>query len=388
MKYSRTLNIEALVKHKSLFLFGARQTGKSTLLKSRFPDARYINLLEANTFREISARPELIRQSLKPEDKLIIIDEIQKLPELMDEVHLMIEQAPERRFILTGSSARSLKRGSANLLAGRAWICKLHPLTSDELNHERLTDRLTRGNLPAIIDSPFYTEDLQAYIGTYLQEEIVAEGLQRGIGQFSRFLEIAGLCSGEQLNFTAVANDTGVPAKVIREYYQILEDTLIGHLVPAYQKTQKRKAMATARFYLFDVGIANMLTKRGPISHGSEAFGKALEHLVFLELRSYLDYRRLNEPLTYWRSRSGLEVDFVIGDSLGIEVKGTRKVHHPDFKGLNALSEEIALKRKIIVATESSYRLLENGIEIIPISEFLEMLWTDKLIPESMEQPL
>jgi len=345
-----------------------------------FPAARYINLLEANTFREVSARPELIRQSLKADDELVIIDEIQKLPELMDEVHLMIEQTPDRRFILTGSSARTLKRGGANLLAGRAWICKLHPLTAQELNFERLEDRLTRGNLPAIIDSPFYQEDLQAYIGTYLQEEIVAERLQRGVGQFSRFLEIAGLCSGEQLNFTAVANDTGVPAKVIREYYQILEDTLIGHLVPAYQKTQKRKAMATARFYLFDVGIANMLTKRGPIEPGSEAYGKALEHLIFLELRSHLDYRRLPQTLTYWRSRSGLEVDFVIGNDIGIEVKGTRKVHHPDYKGLNALAEETPLRRKIIVANESTYRKLDNNIEIIPVGQFLKMLWQDEIL--------
>lgn len=380
MKYPRTLPIETLIQHKSLFLFGARQTGKSTLLRARFPQARTINLLEANTFREVSARPELIRQSLKPEDRLIIIDEIQKLPELMDEVHLMIEQAPERRFILTGSSARSLKRGGANLLAGRAWVCKLHSLTSPELNFERLTERLTRGSLPAVIDSPFYTEDLQAYVGTYLQEEIVAEGLQRGIGQFSRFLEVAGLCSGEQLNFTAVANDTGVPAKVIREYYQILEDTLLGHLVPAYQKTQKRKAMATARFYLFDVGIANILTKRGKIEPGSEAYGKALEHLIFLELRSYLDYRRLPHALTYWRSRSGLEVDFVVGDQIGIEVKGTRKVHTSDYKGLNALSEEAPLRRKIIVANESTYRRLDNGIEIIPVTEFLRSLWADEIV--------
>jgi len=378
--YQRNVQIKKLIDHKSLFLFGARQTGKSTLLKTLFPNARLINLLEANTFREISARPELIRQSLTEQDKLIIIDEIQKLPELMDEIHLMIEQDPSRRFILTGSSARSLKRGGANLLAGRAWVCKLHPLTAPELNYERLTDRLTRGSLPAIIDSPLYQEDLKAYIGTYLHEEILAEGLQRGVGQFSRFLEIAGLCSGEQLNFTSVANDTGVPAKVIREYYQILEDTLIGHLLPAYQKTKKRKAMATSRFYLFDVGIANMLNKRGAVEFGSEAFGKALEHLIFLELRSFIDYSRHDIELTYWRSRSGLEVDFVLGDEIGIEVKGTRKVSSADLKGLKALAEEVPLKRRIIVANETHYRCLDCGTELMPIEHFLKALWAGEFV--------
>lgn len=378
--YPRTLNLPPLLKHKSLFLFGARQTGKSTLLRHLFPDARWFNLLEADTYRNLSARPETIRQTLLPPDRLIVIDEIQKLPELMDEVHLLIEQNKQLKFILTGSSARTLKKGGANLLAGRAWLCALHPLVSPELNFQRLEDRLTRGGLPAIIDSEFYEQDLQAYIGTYLHEEIQAEALSRSVGSFSRFLEVAGLCSGEQLNFTAMANDTGVSAKAIREYYHILEDTLVGYLLPAFKKTVKRKAMATAKFYLFDVGIANALMKRGQVRVGSEAFGKALEHLIFLELKAYNDYQRFNYDLSYWRSRSGLEVDFMINDSIAIEVKSTNNVQARDCKGLRALAEDISLARKIIVANEKIPRTLDDSIEIMPIEFFLRTLWNGEVI--------
>jgi predicted AAA+ superfamily ATPase len=380
--YQRQLTLNTLIPHKSLFLFGARQTGKSTLLNHLFADARWFNLLEADTYRTLSARPETIRQTLRPSDQLIIIDEIQKLPELMDEVHLLIERNKQLRFILTGSSARTLKKGGVNLLAGRAWLCALHPLVSPELNFERLEDRLTRGGLPAIIDSEFYEQDLRAYVGTYLHEEIQAEGLSRSVGNFSRFLEVAGLSNGEQLNFTAVANDTGVAAKVIREYYHILQDTLLGHLLPAFQKTLKRKAMATAKFYLFDVGIANQLMQRGPVKPGSESFGRALEHLIFLELKAYNDYQRLDYALSYWRSRSGLEVDFVINDAIAIEVKGSSSIQARDCKGIRALAEDTTLQRKIIITNEKLPRTLDDGIEIMPIDYFLRALWSGEIVRE------
>jgi predicted AAA+ superfamily ATPase len=241
--YQRTLNFDSLIKHRSLFLFGPRQTGKSTLLTERYPKARYFNLLHANTFRELSAAPETIRQRLTVDDKLVIIDEIQKLPSLLDEVHSLIESRKDLRFILTGSSARKLRRGGANLLGGRALICNLHPLTSNEVPFDRLHDRLNRGSLPGILDSPIFQEDLNAYVGTYLQEEIQAEAVVRSVENFSRFLSVAGLCNGEQLNFESVANDAQVPARTVREYYQVSGrhvNRLSPLTLPTNQETQTR----------------------------------------------------------------------------------------------------------------------------------------------------
>jgi uncharacterized protein len=378
--YRRTLNLRETVKHKSIFLLGPRQTGKSTLVRETFPDAAFYDLLEADTYRELSARPEYLRQTLNPQQEMLIVDEIQKLPALLDEVQLLIDRNKKLRVILTGSSARKLKRGAANLLGGRAWVCHLHPLVSAELDNSRVMDRLNRGSLPPIIDSPRYQEDLKAYVGTYLHEEIRAEGLARSIENFSRFLEVAGLTSGEQINFTAVAEDAGFPPRTVREHYQILEDTLVGYQLPAYQKTTKRKPVATAKFFLFDVGVANTLKRTPVIEEGSDAYGRALEHLVFLELRAYLDYRRLDAPLAYWRSRSQFEVDFVVGNEVGIEVKSKNRVSPRDYKGLHALGDEVQLKRKVVVCGEKVRRRADDGAEILPPAVFFEELWGDALI--------
>ncbi len=378
--YPRILKLKELVRHKSLFLLGPRQTGKSTMLRTLFPNAAYYDLLEADTFRELSARPEYLRQTLPPSTKLVIVDEIQKLPSLLDEIQLLIDRDREIRFILTGSSARKLKRGGANLLAGRAWICRLHPLVSAELGFERLLDRLNRGSLPAILDSSLPEDDLKAYVGTYLREEIQAEGLTRSIPGFSRFLETAGLTNGEQVNFSAVANDAGVPARTVREHYQILEDTLIGHQLPAYRKTVKRKPVATSKFYFFDVGVANVLMRRGKIIPGSDVFGRALEHQIFLELRSFLDYKRLDVELSFWRSQSQFEVDFLLGDRIAIEVKGKSRVSERDYRGLRALGEEIRLKRKLVVCMEKAVRRTDDGTEIQPVQRFLQDLWEGKIL--------
>jgi predicted AAA+ superfamily ATPase len=239
---------------------------------------------------------------------------------------------------------------------------------------------MNRGGMPSVIDSPLHEEDLKAYVGTYLKEEIKAEGLTRSIENFSRFLEVAGLSSGEQLNFTAVANDAGVPARTVREHYQILVDTLVGHFLPAYQKTVKRKPVATAKFYLFDVGVANLLKRTRTIQEGSEAYGRALEHLIFLELRAFMDYRRLDPPLSYWRSHSQFEVDFMAGDRIAIEVKAKLRVSPEDHRGLSALMEELKLDRKIVVCRESRRRRTDEGIEIIPVEEFLTDLWKGDIL--------
>jgi len=378
MMYPRAVDLAELLRHRSVFLFGARQTGKSTLVRHRFPDAAFYDLLEADTFREVAARPEYVRQTLPPGTKLVVIDEVQKLPALLDEVHLMIERDKELRFVLTGSSARKLKRGGANLLAGRAWVTHLHPLVSAEVGAERLLERLDRGSLPAVLDSVRPREDLKAYVGTYLQEEIRAEGLTRSIENFSRFLAVAAACNGEQLNYTAVGSDSGVPPRTVREYFQILEDTLLGYQLPAYRKTIKRKPVATSKFYFFDVGVANTLLRRSEVVPGSETFGKALEHLVFLEVRARLDYGRADLPLSYWRSLSGIEVDFLVGSRVAIEVKGKERVTRRDQAGLRALAEELPLLRKLIVCTEPRRRR-DDDVEIVPVREFLDDLWAGRV---------
>ncbi len=375
--FNRVVDLKSLISRKSFFLFGPRQTGKSSLLRHLFPEATYIDLLEADTFRQLTARPEILRQSLLPlRQTLLIVDEIQKLPPLLDEIQLLMDRNKALRVILTGSSARKLKRGNANLLGGRAWTCALHPLVSPELPEESLAQRINRGGLPAIYSSPDYQEELKAYVGTYLKEEVKAEGLTRSIEGFSRFLEVAGLSSGEQLNYTAVANDAQVPARTVREHYRILTDTLLGHELPAYQKTLRRKPVSTAKFYLFDIGVANVLKHQTSVEPGSSAFGHGLEHLIFLELKAYLDYERLDKPLTYWRSRQPQhEVDFVIGDDVAIEVKSKTVVSPADYNGLLILSEERTLKRRIVVCREPRPRRTDEGIDIMPVETFLKSLW-------------
>jgi len=374
-EYGRKLNINKVLEHKSLFLLGPRQTGKTTFLAKSYPGARTFNLLEADVFRDLSANPEYLRQRIQPSDRIVVIDEVQKLPGLLDEVQRMLDRDKKIRFILTGSSACKLRRRSVNLLAGRAWTCHMHPLVSVEVGADRLLDRINRGGLPPVLDSPLPHEELKAYVGTYLQEEIRAEGLTRSIENFSRFLTVAGLSNGQVVNFTKAGNDAQVPPRTVREYYQVLEDTLILHQLPPFQKTKKRKPVATSKYYFFDVGVANHLMSRREILPGSPEFGPTLEHLVFLEIKAYLDYERLDTPLTFWRSQTKLEVDFLIGDGIAIEVKGTEHVSDTDLKGLRALAEERKLKRKIVASREATPRTTNDAIEIWPISPFLEALW-------------
>ncbi|MFN7924379.1 MAG: AAA family ATPase [Bryobacteraceae bacterium] len=375
-KLQRCLNLHAPLRHKSLFLFGPRQVGKTTFLRQAFPGARYYNLLETNVFRELSKHPELIRERLRPDEKLVLIDEVQRLPALLDEAQVMIDRDPELRFVFTGSSARKLRRGASNMLAGRAWLSRMHPLVGPELDYGHLLERLNRGSLPFIFQSEHPHEELNSYIGTYLVEEVRAEGAVRSIESFSRFLPVAGLANCEQINFTEIGNDCQVPPKLVREYFEVLDDTLIAHQLQPFRKTLKRKPVATAKFYLFDVGVANALIKRGVVEPGTETFGKALEHQIYIELRAYLDYgRKLDVPLQYWRSTSQMEVDFLVGESVGIEVKARPAVSRRDFKGLLALAEEVPLKRKIVVCLEREPRRTSEGIEVMPIEHFLRQLW-------------
>jgi predicted AAA+ superfamily ATPase len=377
--YQRALQLQSNIAQKSHFLFGARQTGKSTLLRTLFPESFYVNLLEANTFRLLSSNPESLRQSLKPNEKIVVIDEVQKLPSILDEVHLLIERNKMLRFVLTGSSARKLRRRGVNLLAGRAWTEYLFPLTTQEVGIDRLHDLLLIGGLPAVLDSSDPQRELREYVGVYLQEEIRAEALTRSIEAFSRFLTVAGLANGQQLNFTKIGNDAQVPPRTVREFFSVLEDTLIGYQLRPVGTSRKRKSVATSKFFFFDLGVAHCLQGISSLAIGTHQYGVALEHLIANELRAALHYQGVHQPLQYWRSLSQLEVDFVIGDILAVEVKSAGRVSEQDAKGLRALQEEIRFKRRIIVSLEQTARRLDDGIEVLPLKEFLGKIWCGEL---------
>jgi predicted AAA+ superfamily ATPase len=379
MMFSRKLQLPSRIQRSSFFLFGPRQTGKTTLVRTQLPDARYYNLMESDTYRELLARPEIIRKSLTDKEHVIVIDEVQRLPALLNEVQAIMDSRPEVRFVLTGSSARSLRHGGVNLLGGRAGILNLFPLVSSELDSPMLEKRIEIGSLPPVLLSSTPINILRNYVGVYLNEEIRAESLVRNMETFSRFLEVAALSNGEIVNFSKIGSDAGVPPRTVREHFQILQDTLLGSLLQPYQKTLKRKPVGTAKFYLFDVGVANILMKRERILPGSKEFGEMLEHLIFCELSAYLSYTASHRCLSFWRSQSKLEVDFVIGDEVAIEVKAAERVRHHDFKGLRALAEELPLKRKIVVCLESSRWKEDDGIEIIPVAEFFKELADEKI---------
>ncbi|RKX75139.1 MAG: AAA family ATPase [Spirochaetes bacterium] len=382
MIYKRFLSLEEESKHRSLFLFGPRLTGKTFLLKKTFPEAPYYDLLLSDLFMRLSSQPRILREeiyAISSEFKgPVIIDEIQKLPILLDEVHHLIEEKGVH-FILTGSSARKLKRENVNLLGGRARTRYLFPLVSAEITDFNLIRALNYGTIPAIYLSDDPEEDLIAYCGNYLQQEILEEGLVRRIENFSRFLKTAAFVNTELVNFEVIARDCAVPARTVREYFYLLEDTLVGALLYPYRKTLKRKPISRAKFYFFDVGVANTLAERRDIHPKKELFGKALEHFIFLELRSYLSYTRDRRELSFWRSRTGYEVDFLIGDELGIEVKAANQVDRRDFKGLLALSEELALKHKIVVSMDERPRKA-GDVDILPVNHFLNKLWDGAFI--------
>jgi predicted AAA+ superfamily ATPase len=376
--YHRVLDIAAEAAKRSIFLFGPRQTGKSHLLRRVFPGAPYYNLLLADQFARLSANPGLIREELSagvdPAHSPVIVDEVQKLPLLLDEVHNLIEQHGYR-FVLTGSSSRKLKRGGANLLAGRAWVRHLHPLVFPEVPDMDLLRVLNHGALPSVYLSEYPQADLQAYCGTYLKEEIQAEAVTRRIENFSRFLRVAAMANADLLNAESVARDCSVPPRTVREYFHVLEDTLIGTMLAPYGQTVRRKPVATSKFYLFDVGVGNELAGRRGIERGNELFGKCFEHFIFTELRAWIDYTQDPRPLTFWRDVQGHEVDFVIGDDIAIEVKGTGSVHPGSLTGLRMLSEEVALHHKLVVSMDPAPRRIDD-VTVLPWRDFLTRLWS------------
>ncbi|HEY9785938.1 MAG TPA: ATP-binding protein [Candidatus Obscuribacterales bacterium] len=368
-----------MVKHSSLFLFGPRQTGKTTYLKETFPQARYFNLLDQTLFRRLSAHPEDLRLILKPSDRMVIVDEVQKLPVLLDEIQNLMDSRKELRFILTGSSARKLMRGRANLLGGRALMCRMHPLIFPEFQEHDLSRRLCYGSLPGIYLSEIPEELLDAYTGTYLREEIQAEGIARNIQSFSRFLEVAALTNGQVVNFTKVGSDAQVPPRTVQSYYEVLSDTLVGTLLPPFRAGYSRKAVTTPKFFFFDIGVANALQGRFQIAPFTTEYGQALEHLVFLELQAYLDIHRLKSKLSYWRTYTSLEVDFIVGRSVAIEVKATRRVKESDLTPLRALSADHDFKQRLMVSHDTMERVTTDGITLLTVESFLHQLWSQQL---------
>ncbi len=373
MDVPRILDLPKLLSAKSHFLFGPRQTGKTFMIRRQFPKAKYYNLHETDTFLKFNQAPHRLRQELTGKDKLVIMDEIQKLPLLLDEIQVLIDDR-QVRFLLTGSSARALKRKGLNLLGGRARTKRLHPLCCRELAQEfDLVKALDRGLLPSLYfsDSPY--EDLQAYVGTYLKEEIAAEAVVRNLPAFSRFLTVAALCNGQMLNYSKIASDAQVPKSTVLEYFHILRDTLVGDDLPAWKRTEKRKPLTTAKFYLFDIGIVRHLQRRRHLQEGSPEFGEAFEAYLHHELKTYCDYEGVPD-LAYWRSTSDFEVDFILNDRTAIEVKAKKNVSDRDLRGLWALRQERLLKHYVVVSLETVPRRAD-GIEILPWQDFLDNLW-------------
>lgn len=380
MGYKRILKLEDAVTD-SLFLWGARQVGKSTLLETLFPDARYYDLLKNEEFERLLRRPQLLREELQTFDEktLVIIDEVQKIPQLLDEVHWLMVNCGIR-FILCGSSARKLRRVGTNLLGGRALKTMMYPFVSCEIPDFNLIRGINNGMIPRhyMIENP--TRRLQAYIGIYLDEEIRIEAQLRNLSSFTRFLEVAAQSCGEIINYTNIAQDCGVSATTVKEYFNILEQTLIGYMVPAFTLSKKRRTIGAPKFYYFDVGVANYLLHRNKLQPGSTDFGHAFEHFMIQELIAYLGYQYSNEKLSYWRTTSGYEVDTIIGDGrIAIEFKSADEVQSKHTKGLKAFSEDFPDSRLIIVSLDMNRRTM-NNVEIIPAIDFLNDLWKGDII--------
>ena len=368
-------------EQESLFLWGARQTGKSTLLKTLFPDALWFDLLISKEYKRLNAKPDILRETVLANlnTKPVIIDEIQRIPDLLNEVHWLISNYGVR-FILSGSSPRKILRSGTNLLGGRALRYELYPLVSAEIPGFDLMQAVNNGLLPRHYNAMNPQKMISAYIGNYLRDEIATEAHLRNVGTFARFLETAALTNGEMVNYANIASDCGVSATTVKEYFQIMEDTLIGRYLLAFQKRPKRRVITAPKFYLFDVGIANNLLGRGRIEQGTELFGKAFEHFIYQEIYAHSRYSQNEYPIYYWRTASQLEIDFVLGDhEVAIEVKATEQASDRHLRGLKAFVEEYTVKKAILISNDPLPRLVGN-ILILPWKVFLERLWANEII--------
>lgn len=378
----RVLKI-ADAEEESVFLFGARQTGKTTLLLKLFPENRFYDLLETDTYERLRRNPALLRQELASAQtgEIVIIDEIQLIPELLNEVHWLIVRQG-LHFILSGSSARKLKRRGVNTLGGRAVRNVLYPLVSAEVADFDIVKAVNRGMLPThylASSERQLMKRMQAYVSVYLKEEIQAEALVRKLSSFNRFMEVAALTDGEMVNYNNIAQDCGIDAKTVKEYFSILEETLVGYMVPAFRRMVKRRLNQAPKFYYFDVALPNYLLHRSNMQPGSDDFGHAFEHLVMQEIIAYLGYNGYENNLSYWHTHTGYEVDAVLGDAqVAVEFKSCREVQSKHLKGLKAFSEEHPDARLIAVSLDVAPRLF-NGVEVMPAKHFLQELWAGKI---------
>lgn len=376
--FRRLLDLPKRPKH-SFFLWGPRQTGKSWLLRQIYGDANWVDLLKTDDFVRYAHRPALLREELEklPRGTLTIIDEVQKVPMLLDEVHWLIENHGQR-FGLCGSSARRVRAGHANLLGGRALRFELLGLVAPEIGHDfDLMRILTAGYLPRHYESDDAAPLLRSYVADYLKEEVAAEGLTRRLPAFTDFLSAAALGDGSLVAYATIARDCGVSAPTVREYYGILVDTLLGRFLPAYTKRPKRRVIQSPKFYFADVGVVNQLARRGTIQPASPSIGAAFENWVHHELCAYRAYREPDLDLSYWRLASGIEVDFILGEMrVAIEAKASERVNDHHMAGLRTVRQEHPkIRRRVLVSMERRSRRTSDGIDILTATDFVAALW-------------
>lgn len=395
IEYQRYLQMH-LPRGQSTFLWGARKTGKSFYLKRHFPNSVYFDLLETDLYFRYLKQPHLFREEILALDEKtlahpIIVDEIQKIPILLDEVHWLIENT-NAYFILCGSSARKLKREGINLLGGRAWRYEFFPLVYPEIPNFDLLHALNFGLIPSHYHAKYWNKTAKAYVNDYLKEEIKAEGLVRNLAAFAQFLDVAAFSNGETLNYTNIARDCGIDSKTIKEYYQILVDTLLGYyLMPYNNKTKREDLVATPKFYFFDVGVINRLTKRTLLQLKGIEAGNAFENFILTQLWAYRGLNDLEFDIHFWRTNSGLEVDFILGNAeVAIEVKISNQIKSSDIRGLIEFQSEYQPKLAIVVCTAERARKipLANGqsVQIMPWRQFLENLWNGQIVPKNPER--
>jgi len=366
--------------NRSAFLWGPRKTGKTSLLRQQFPEAYWIDLLDYDLFLSLSQRPSSLRQILDAQfSKTVVIDEVQKIPNLMDEIHWLIENRGYQ-FILCGSSARKFRRGKIGLLGGRAWRFELYPLVTKELKAFDLDRALLVGLIPSHYFALNAEMDLKGYVHDYLKEEVQAEALTRNLPAFSKLLRSAAITNGMLLNYSNAARESGVSVKTIREYYQILEDTLIGRQLAPWRKTKKRRLIETAKFFFFDTGIVSNLLGQRSLVPGTREYGRAFEHFILQECWAYSHYSKLEFPISFWRTASGSEVDLILGDAeVALEIKASSRVADRT-KGLHLFHEENKCRQSFIISREQRPRKISSQITVLPWQNFCEMLWAGDIL--------
>lgn len=363
---------------QSFFLFGPRGTGKSTWIRHALPDALVIDLLQPDVARELAARPERLRDLVRaaPGRATVVVDEVQRVPELLNVVHALLESKDRRRFVLMGSSARKLRRGGVNLLAGRAVVRTLHPFMAAELDRFDFDAALSRGLVPLVVAAERPDDVLRAYASLYLDEEVRLEGWARNVGTFARFLEAISFSHAAVLNIANVARECQVERKTVAGYIEVLEDLLLSFRVPVFTRRARRETSTHPKFFLFDAGVFRSIRPRGPLDRAEEIEGAALEGLVAQHLRAWLAYRADDANLFFWRTRSGVEVDFVVYGTAGfwaIEVKNTARVRPEDLRALEAFGTDYP-QAELVLLYRGDRRERRGRVWILPVDDFLEDL--------------